>query len=155
MCSSARKTMKVILLKTIRRLGNENDVVEVKDGYGRNYLIPEGFALRAVKENFKKLEEIKKKRVKLAQKAKEDALAQRSRLEKISVTITAEVKEEEEIYGSVGKMHIAKALEEEKVKVDKEQIILEEPIRKLGVYNLKVKLYPEVEAEIRVWIVKK
>ncbi|MBU0694298.1 MAG: 50S ribosomal protein L9 [Candidatus Omnitrophica bacterium] len=147
--------MKVILLQAIGKLGKVGDTMEVKRGYARNYLFPKGFALVCTKENFKKLEEIKKRKIKLASKEKESFLALKEKLEKIPVTIIAKVKEEDEIYGSVGEQQILKSLKEEGIELNKGKIALEEPIRKLGVYNLKVDLCPGVEASLRVWVVKK
>jgi len=147
--------VKVILLQAIGKLGKVGDTMEVKRGYARNYLFPKGFALVCTKENFKKLEEIKKRKIKLASKEKESFLALKEKLEKIPVTIIAKVKEEDEIYGSVGEQQILKSLKEEGIELNKGKIALEEPIRKLGVYNLKVDLCPGVEASLRVWVVKK
>jgi len=147
--------VKVILLKNLGKLGKENDVVEVKDGYGRNYLIPRGLALGASGQNFKRLEEIKKTKAKVAAKEKQDFLKLKEKIDKISLTITVEAKDNEELYGTIGEAQILNFLQAEGIDLDKGKIILEEPIKKLGVYNLKVSLYPEVEASLRLWIMKK
>lgn len=147
--------MKVILLKTLEKLGKEGEVVEVKDGFARNYLIPKGIGLIANEVNFKKLEEIKRKRERLKEKEKEFFLQLKEKLENISLTITVEVKDKEEIYGTVGEAQIIKALKEEGIELSKGKLILDSPIKKLGVYSLKVDLYPQVEATLRVWVVKK
>jgi large subunit ribosomal protein L9 len=147
--------MKVILLKDVQKLGKEGEIVQVKDGYARNFLIPKEIALKAVKGSYKRLEELKKVKSKVAAKKKNSFLELKDKLEAISLTITAEVKDKDEIYGSVSEAQILKLLDEEGIKLEKGVIVLEEQIRKLGVYNLKVNLHSEVEANLRVWIVKK
>jgi len=147
--------MKVIILKELKKLGKAYDVVEVKDGYGRNYLIPSGFALLATDANFKKLETLKQREQKHFLKQKDEALQLKSKLEGLSPTILAQVKEEEEIFGSVGQQEILKALKAENIELAKKTIILDEPIKKLGVYTVKVHLFADVDADLKVWVVKK
>lgn len=147
--------MKIILLKSLGKLGNEGEVKEVKDGYARNYLIPQGIALVATDGNFKKLNEIKRAKIKIAEKEKQSFLKLKEEIEKVSLTILAEVKDNDELYGSVNEAQILKALKAEKIDLDKGMLVLEEPIRKLGVYKLKVNLHSEVEATLRVWVVRK
>ncbi|HIE36100.1 MAG TPA: 50S ribosomal protein L9 [Candidatus Omnitrophica bacterium] len=149
------KKTKVILLKNIEKLGKEMEVVEVKPGYARNYLIPHGLALKANRESFELLEKIKKERLKIEEKEKKEALKLKEKLEKISLTITVQAKDDEEIYGSIQEVQILKALEEEGVNLEKGKLVLEEPIKKIGVYNLKVNLHPQIQANLRVWVVKK
>ena len=105
--------------------------------------------------NFKRLDEIKKTQVKVAQKAKAKFLKQKEEIEKISLTIAVEAKENEELYGAVGEAQILKLLKAEGIELEKNSLDLSEPIDKLGVFNLKVKLDPEIEAGFRVWVVKK
>jgi large subunit ribosomal protein L9 len=147
--------MKVILIKNVEKLGKEAETVEVKDGYARNFLLPRGLALMAEKNNFKELEALKKKRIKIGEKEKKEALGLKEKIESISLTITAEIKAKEDIYGSISEPQILRALKEEGIELEKEKIALNEPIRKLGVYTLKVHLHPEVEANLRVWVMKK
>jgi len=147
--------VKVILLKDAGKLGSEGDDVEVKDGYARNYLIPQGIALEASDKNFKKLQEIKKARLKIAEKEKERFLELKERIKKVSLTITAEAKENEELYGAISEAQILKQLKTEGIDLQKGQLVLDEPIEKLGVFNLEVKLHSEVKASLRVWVVKK
>ncbi len=147
--------MKVILLTALGRLGKEGDVAEVKDGYARNYLIPEGKALRADSKNFQRLEDIRKIKSKAAEKEKGEVLKIKEQIEQVSLTIVSEAKDDEELYGSIGEAQIVKALRAEKIDLDKESLSLDEPIRKLGVYKIKVSLHPEVEAALRVWVVRK
>ncbi len=148
--------MKVILLKEMKDLGKNGQVVEVKDGYGRNYLIPYGFALVVTRENSKRLEQIQERRRKLLDKTKKEAFKLREKIENASLTITTHVKENGEIYGTIGEGQIAKALKnEEGINIEKEKISFPEPIKKIGAYKLDIELYPEVIASLRVWVVKK
>ena len=147
--------MKVILLKDVKKIGAEGKTVEVKDGYARNYLIPKGLALRVSDNSLKQLEEIKRRRLKESEEQKQRFLELKNKIEAVSVTITAEVKEAEDIFGSVNELQILKALSEEGIELEKDKIVLEEPLRKLGIYNLKVKLHPQIDANLRVWVVKK
>ncbi|MBP7088371.1 MAG: 50S ribosomal protein L9 [Candidatus Omnitrophica bacterium] len=146
--------MKVIIVKDYKKLGREGKVIEVKDGYARNYLIPRGLALLATDENFRKLEELKKLRVKLAEKEKVKYLEEKDKIEKLSLTVPVEAKENEELYGTVGAVKILSILENEGITLNKDQLALEEPIKKLGVYNLKINLHPEVQAVLRLWVVR-
>ena len=147
--------MRIILLKEVARLGKKGDIVEVKNGYARNYLIPYGFALKATRENLKKFEELKRREEKLLEKRKREALKLKEKLEKISLTIQAEAKENDEIYGSISQVQIKNALKEEGIEIEKDKIQLEEPIKKLGVYKVKINLEKDVDAFLRVWVVKK
>jgi len=147
--------MEVILIKNIAKLGNEGQVVKVKPGYARNYLIPQGLALIADDDSFKRLEGIRKRQAKLAALEKERFMELKKKIDGVSVTLSAEVKDEEEIYGSVGEAPILSALKEEGIELEKGVIVLEEPLKKLGVYDLKAVLCEGVEASFRVWIVKK
>lgn len=146
--------MKVIIVKDYKKLGREGKIVEVKDGYARNYLIPRGLALLATDKNFQKLEELKKLKVKIAEKEKVKYLEEKEKIEKLSLTIPVEAKENEELYGTIGAAKILSILENERITLDKNQLVLDEPIKKLGVYNLKIKLHPEVQAVLRLWVVR-
>ena len=147
--------MKVILLKDLRKLGKEGEVAEVKDGYARNYLLPQGLAFMDTPRNFKRLQEVKRTRSKMEERKRQSFLKAREQIEKVSLTIPVEAKENDELYGTISQAQILKLLKAEGVDLDKDKLILEEPITKLGVYSLKVDIYPEVEAVLRVWVVKK
>jgi len=147
--------VKVILLKDSGKLGKEGDSVQVKDGYARNYLIPQGIALEASDKNFKKLQEIKKAREKIAEKEKQKFLELKEQIEKVSLTITAEAKDDDELYGTISEAQILKQLKAEGIDLQKGKLALDEPIEKVGVFNLEVDLHPEVKASLRVWVVKK
>ena len=147
--------MKILLCQDVDDLGWLGDVVEVKDGYARNYLIPRKLALGVNEGSLKRFEDIKKAKEKNSQIQKQQFLKTKAEIEKISLTITAEAKDNEELYGAVSDSQIAKLLEAEGINVERNQFKIDEPIRKIGVYNLKISLHPEVEAIVRLWVVKK
>jgi len=147
--------MKVILLQNVDRLGKIGDLVSVKEGYARNFLIPQKKATIATDGNVKLLEALKKK--KAAEDAKELALARKlsEKIAALSITISAEAGEEDKLFGSVSNDMIAKALAAEGVDIQKRDVVIDEPIKKLGVFQVAVKLHPEVKASLKVWVVKK
>ena len=147
--------MKVILLETIDRLGKIGEIVEVKEGYSRNYLIPKNKAKPATPDNMKLLEALKVKKAAEEEKKLGGMQALAGKIAGLSLTIAAPAGEEEKLFGSVSNEMISDALADEGIKIDKKDIVLEEPIKKLGVYQVAVKLHPEVKASIRVWVVKK
>ena len=130
------------------------EVVNVADGYARNYLFPKNLAKEATAGNLKGLEGLKKKQAAIEAKRISDAQAVADKISSLSVTMTVEAGEEDKLFGSVTTDMIATALEAEGVKVDKKDIVLDEPIKKLGSYQVAVKVIPEVKATLRVWIVK-
>ena len=142
--------MKVILLKNVDNLGEEGAVVTVKDGYGQNFLIPNGAARLATKNAIKaQQEEIRQASRKLSKK-KDDALALSKQMASVEVVIQAKAGEENRIFGSVTTQHIADGLASLCFAVDRRKIELDEDIRLLGVYTAKVKIHAEVEAEVKV-----
>lgn len=146
--------MKVILREDDNKLGKTGDVVEVKNGYARNYLFPRNLAVRADASHMKQLEHERK--VLHDRKEKQDKQARRlaERIGKASCTISVRVGEEEKIFGSITAIDIAEALTKAGVEVDKKDIHLEEPIKSLGVFTVPVKLSSELEAKLKVWVVK-
>ena len=147
--------MKVILMENVDRLGKIGDLVNVKEGFARNYLIPSNKAKTATPGNMKILESLKKKKTEEDAKLLAEAKALAEKISNLSLTITAQAGEEEKLFGSISNDMIAASLAEESVNIDKKDIIIEEPIRKLGVYQVTVKIGPEIKASLRVWIVKK
>jgi len=147
--------MKIILLKDWKKLGKEGDIVEVKDGYARNCLIPQRLALVVTEGSSKRLEEIKRVRAKIEDKKKQDFSKIKEKIEKVSLTISAEAKDDEELYGTINQAQILKLLQSEGIDLEKDSLVLDAPIKKLGVYNLKVNVYSGLEATLRVWVVKK
>ena len=145
--------MKVILTDNIPALGTVGAVVEVARGYARNFLIPQGNALEATPGNLAMMEQTKAKRIQVLDRELENAQALAARLEGVSVTIPQRVGEAERLYGSVTAAMIAAALEAQGFEVDRKQLELEEPIKKLGAYEIPVRLAPEVKAQITVEVV--
>jgi large subunit ribosomal protein L9 len=146
--------MKVILRKNFDQLGKVGDVVSVKDGYARNYLIPRGIAYQATAGNIRSLDEEKKQILKREAKELESAQTLAAELEKVSVTIPVKVGEEEKIFGSVTTQMIADALHEKGFEVDKRKIEITEQIKALGIYTISVKLHPSVTAAVKTWVVR-
>jgi len=146
--------MKVILRKDSEKLGHVSEVVSVKDGYARNYLIPRGIAYEATDGSLRQLEEENKQQSRRTDKEHVQAEALAANLEKISITIKMKVGEEEKLFGSVTAQMIADALVEKEITLDKRQIELEEPLKALGIYDVPVKLTGGVTGKIKVWIVR-
>lgn len=146
--------MKVILRKNSEKLGSMSEVVSVKDGYARNYLIPRGIAYEATKGSLHQLEEELKQQSRSLDKERKKAEALAAQLEKISVTIKMKVGEEDKIFGSVTSQMIADSLAEKEITLDKRHIDLEEPLKVLGIYDVPVKLTGGVTGKIKVWIVR-
>lgn len=145
--------IKVILKETIQSLGIIGSEVKVADGYARNYLLPQSKAVLSTPSNRKLLEQQKDKFD--LQIAKEKNLAEEmaEKIKEISCTIPARVSDEDRLYGSVTAREILKALVNQQVEVEKRMILLPEPIKKLGVYKVPIRIYTEVEPEITVEIV--
>ncbi len=146
--------MKVILKDSVPNLGDFGDQVTVADGYARNYLIPRGLAVEATKGNINQFEAEKAGYLKKAAALKEKAERLKSELEAVTLNFTRKASEEEKLFGSVTSMDIEAALKEKGFDIDRKQILLSEPIKSLGVFNVGVKLHPEVVAEVKVWVVK-
>jgi len=142
--------MKVILRQDLDELGLEGAIVNVKEGYARNYLIPKGFALIADNRNIKLIEMQKKKIEANRLKAKEDAEKAAKTLEGIAITISQKVGEEGKLYGSVTNMDIADELEKKGISIDRKKIVLDKPIKTLGEFDVKIKLHPQVVGSIKV-----
>lgn len=146
--------MKVILREDVKRLGKPGDVVEVRDGYARNFLIPRNLAVRADAGRLRQLEHERKVLRDKKEKVLKEARALADEIAKTSCTISVQVGEEDKLFGSVTAMDIVDALKKEGVEVDKKSIQLEEPIKSLGVFSVPVKVMPDVEAKLKVWVVK-
>lgn len=140
--------MKIILKEDVRGLGYKDDVVEVKDGYGRNFLIPQGKAVIANNSNLKQLEENQRQQAHKLAQIKADAEALAASLADVSLTIGAKASANGTIFGSVNNIQIADALEALGHKVDRKLIELKETVKELGKYTAKVNLHKEVSVEI-------
>jgi len=147
--------VKVILYKDVENLGKAGEIVSVKNGFARNFLIRKGFALEAIPQNLKKFEMEKKRREKERWEEKKRAEDFSLKLKGISLTIPVETKDDESLYGSVNPSQICEALKEEGIEIDHKAILMDSPIKSLGIYEIPIRLHPEVETKIKVWIVKK
>jgi large subunit ribosomal protein L9 len=150
------KNLKVILRQDIDKLGEAGEIVTVKPGFARNYLLPRGYAFEATTANLRAIEE---ERAKGEAKAKRDFLQARrraSKLEGVSLTFHAKAGEESKLFGSITTADIADRVNEQSLdfEIDRRQIELDEPIKALGVYTVTVRLHAEVRPEIKVWVIK-
>lgn len=146
--------MKVVLTKDQADLGKPMDVVSVKDGFARNYLFPRGIAVPATEGNIRQIAELKKTSEKREDKKLKSARQLAKKIEKVPCTIPVKVKENEEIFGSVGVNEICELLKKEGFDIERSAVDLEEPIKALGVYNVNITLYKDVCAKLKVWVVK-
>ena len=146
--------MKIILKKDYKELGKILDVVNVKDGFARNFLLPSGIALPATDGNMSTVEEVKRLSQKRDEKKSKEANQLAKKIEDVPCTIPVKVKKDEEIYGSVSAHEISEFLIREGFKIEKTAIELEEPIKQLGVYSVKIKVYKDIFAKLKVWVVK-
>lgn len=146
--------MKVILKKDQGKLGTIMNVVSVKDGYARNFLFPRGIAVPATDGNLKSLAEAQQISQKREEKKLKEARQLAKKIENVPCTIPARVSEEDKLFGSVGMQEIADFLKKEGFEIERSAVELEEPIKQLGVYNIKINLYKDVAAKLKVWVVK-
>lgn len=146
--------MEIILRQAVENLGKPGDVVKVKPGYARNYLLPHGLAYEATPGNLKRIKQ-ERDRLEAAENARR-ATAQElaEKVEKVSLTFSARVGEEGKLFGSVTATDIAQQLEAQGLHIEKRQIDLHEPIKALGVYRVPVRLHADVKPEVRVWVIK-
>lgn len=145
--------MEVILKEDVINLGYKDDIVKVKDGYGRNYLIPNGLAIMATESAKKVLAEDLKQRAHKLEKVKADAQDMVSKFEGLHLSIGAKVSSTGKIFGSVGPIQIAEALEKQGLEVDRKSILLKEAIKEVGEYKATIKLHREVQVEISFEVV--
>jgi large subunit ribosomal protein L9 len=146
--------MQIVLKEDIDKLGRRGEVVKVANGYARNYLLPLGKALPATPGNLKVIEREKRRYLVRQSKEKEENEALSGRIQALSLTLVRKVGENDVLYGSVTSGDIAEALSREGVGIDKRRIQLPEPIKSLGIYNVPIRLHPEVTTEVKVWVVK-
>jgi large subunit ribosomal protein L9 len=145
--------MKVILRKDLLNLGDMGEIVTVRDGYARNYLIPRDYAYFASESAVKRLEIEKQHRNKKLAKEKVFAESIAASLSEVQVSIAMKVGEEGKLYGSVTPSMIAQELAAKGFDIDRRSIIIEDSIKTLGVFDAKVKLHPEVSSNIKVWVI--
>ena len=147
--------MKVILKDDVEKLGKCGDVVEEKDGFGRNYLFPRNLAIPATRGNLKAIGEVTKQKEIRDQKRIRQEERLKNQLEKISCTAEVMVGEEDKVFGSVTSQTVAELLQEKGFDIDRHKIMLENPIKALSVYTVPVKISGDVVASLKVWVVKK
>jgi large subunit ribosomal protein L9 len=147
--------MEVILSQDIATLGKTGDIVKVKDGYARNYLIPRLLAMAATKENLKTVERQKVKMMAAYEGKKAAAALIAEKLSKVSCTIAVEVNDQEKLYGAVSETDILRALEQEGFKYERKDLVIEKQAEELGIFEIGVKLHQEVIGKFRLWVTKK
>ncbi len=147
--------MKVILREDVADLGVTGQTVEVKDGYGRNYLIPRNLAIPATKANLKAIGEVDKQKVIREKKFRRTAEILKDKIEKVELSAEVLVGEEDKLYGSITAQDIVDLLAEQGITVDRRTVNIEEPIKALGVYTIPIRIEKDVTANCKVWVVKK
>jgi large subunit ribosomal protein L9 len=146
--------MEIILRQAIENLGSPGDVVKVKPGYARNYLLPHGLAYEATPGNLKRIQQ-ERDRLNAAENERRSAASGiAEKLEQVSLTFSARVGDEGKLFGSVTSGDIQQQLEAQGFRVEKRQIDLHEPIKALGVYRVPIRLHADVKPEVRVWVIK-
>jgi len=147
--------MRVILKEELEKVGHAGDVVSVRDGYGRNYLLPRGLAVVATEKDVARFEHDKRVIAARALKLSKELAAVAERLNQVKVTIEAQVGEGEKLYGSITSRDIVEALKAQGEILETKKLVLSEPIKTLGMTEVPVKVGPNVTATIKVWVVKK
>ena len=143
----------LLLMENVPNLGSEGDIVNVADGYARNYLVPKGLGEKVTVGARAKLAKLMEQRAEERKLQLAGARVLAKKLAEVSCTITVKTGEEEKLYGSVTNADIAKSLSEQGIEIDRHIIVLEEPLKELGVFDVKVKLHADVDATVKVWIV--
>ena len=146
--------MDVILLKDVEKLGAEGAVLTVKPGFARNYLLPRGLAVPATPQQLKAMEALRRQRSRQAERRKAELEALKQKLEARSLTLKLSLGEGEKPFGAITAHDVFEALQREGVEVDKHAVQLQQPIKALGVYDVPVRLHPDVTATLKLWVVK-
>jgi large subunit ribosomal protein L9 len=146
--------MQVILRERMENLGNVGEIVDVKPGFARNYLIPQGKAYLATSGNVRRIEVERQKLAAQAVDTLASARARAATIEAVSLTFHARAGEEGRLFGSITSADIAERLAEQGIEIERRQIEIEEPIKALGVFSVPIRLHTEVRPEIKVWVIK-
>ena len=150
---TTRTAVEILLAEDVGPLGKQGDIVRVKPGYARNYLLPQGLATIATEQN-KQMVEGHRQRVKDLEVSRvKDLRRQADAIGKYSITLEANANDDGQLYGSILAVDISKALQSASFAIDPEQILLDGPLRELGMYTVKVSLHPKVETAVKVWVV--
>ena len=144
----------VLLMDDVADLGEQGDVVTVSDGYARNYLLPRKLAAPVTEATRRRLVKLQKEREVQRKLELDRAQAQAARQAGVSCTITVKASEGDHLYGSVTAADIAKALGDQGIPTDRHAVLLDQPIKELGCYDIKLKLHPKVEGTVKVWVVE-
>lgn len=142
----------VLLMSDVANLGVAGDVVNVRDGYARNYLFPTGRGEPVTKNALRKLEKLRKEREELAKIQRAEALTKASRVKGTEITITGRTVDETRLYGSVGAADIVEALAAKSIDIDRSQVVLEEPFKETGSFDVTIQLHPDVAETIKLTI---
>lgn len=145
--------MKVILQEEVKNLGKMGDVVNVADGYARNYLIPRKLGVEANVRNVRSLEHEKRKIEEKAKKVRGEAQGLADKLAALTLTLSAKAGEEERLFGSITSMDIAEALKKEGFDIEKKKILLDEPIKRLGSHSVGIKVHSEVTTKVQINVI--
>ena len=146
--------MDLVLLKDVEQLGAEGTIVRVKPGYARNYLLPRGLAAPATAQHLKAVEEVKRQRQQKTDRLLADAQALKRKLEGRSLTLKLTLGVDDKPFGSITTHDIIDALARDGMTLEKHTVYLEQPIKSLGIFDVPVRVHPEVTATLKVWIVK-
>jgi len=146
--------MKVILKDDVKNMGNMGQIIEVADGYARNYLVPRGLAVEANTKNIKSLEHQKRVIQEKVKKIRNEAQELSNKITTMSIVIKAKAGEEGKLFGSVTTMDIAESLKNEGMEIDKKKISLDEPIKRLGSYTVNIKVHPEVTTQVSLQVIE-
>jgi large subunit ribosomal protein L9 len=146
--------MRIVLRTDVENVGRRGEVIKVADGFARNFLLPKKLALEATPGNMKRIDQERKVQEVHEAKEKQEAEVLAGKIAQLSCTAVRKVGENEVLYGSVTTADIAELLEKEGYALDKRKILLDEPIKALGIYEVPVKIHPQVTASLKVWVVK-
>ncbi|HDD64587.1 MAG TPA: 50S ribosomal protein L9 [Firmicutes bacterium] len=147
--------MKVIFLKDFENKGKRGEIKEVKDGFARNFLIPQQIAIEATPSNIRMIEEMEKVAKRKREKKLKQAKEIKKKLKETSITINIKAGQDDKLFGAITSEMIAEAIKKQtNLEIDRHQIVLEEPIKKLGIYKIPVRLAEGIEGEIKVWVVR-
>ena len=145
--------MEVILKEEIQGLGKQLEVVKVKNGYAHNYLFPRGLAMLATSASRKQLETLRAKAEAVSAKEKAGFEALAEKLKSVSLTIAAKVHDGEKLFGSIQAQDISAKLREAGYDLDRKAVLLDEPIKALGMYSIKLQLHKDVEGKVKLWVI--
>ena len=146
--------MKVILREDLSNLGNAGTIVKVADGYARNFLIPKNYAIPATPAHIKTFEHEKMVLEAKRTKRRKEAELMKAKLERHSCSISKKVGEQDKLFGSVTAIDIEKAFQKEGFQIDKKDVLLDQPIKALGVYTVPIRVFEDVVANTKVWVVR-